>query len=256
MAHDARPEVDTRQSKSSRKHKLIIARKPSAKKWQDELAEVRETYRRVSLLKSGARASKDRPFSAQAGPVPNTSVPTSTDLSRNRARKKAQTDPTFINHARNIQHMYRRIESAYSVTERKKNQYDTTIYPAMLRRPVSACARVGTSSLAEPPSSRSSSQLYCGSLTEESAPRPQTDFREPQVYASRVRVDRPATVGAELNRSVSSTESERTIFRTGRPQSAGTGKGMHLWDGHNRQSSEHQVRYAAGPGGWPVEIKN
>lgn len=254
----AHAEVDTRQSECSLKHKLIISRKPSAKKWQDELAEVRETYRRVSLLKSGARSGKERPFSAQSRSNVVSSAPSSSDLSRNRARKKAQTDPTITNHARNIQHMYRRIESAYSVTERKKNQYDTTIYPALLRRPSSAFARVdGGSSLAEPPSSRSSAHFYCETLTEDNSPR---DLRQSQLMYSQAGSSRPATVGAELSRIVSSSQTGCTRRNDGRPWSAGSGKGMHLWDSNDdstgRREPTDQVRYAAGPAGWPVEIRN
>ena len=46
-----------------------------------------------------------------------------------RARKRAETDLTAINHANNVLHMHRRMEDQFTHTERKKNMFDPTIYP-------------------------------------------------------------------------------------------------------------------------------
>lgn len=56
-------------------------------------------------------------------------------LSVNRRHRRQATDAVSDDHLRNIYHMNRRIENAYSVTERKKNPLDTSVHPAMIRRP-------------------------------------------------------------------------------------------------------------------------
>ncbi|KAG2501763.1 hypothetical protein HYH03_000263 [Edaphochlamys debaryana] len=55
-------------------------------------------------------------------------------LSHNRAVRKAAVDPTGPDHINNIYHMHRRMEAAYSRTERLKDPWDTTVHPVYIRR--------------------------------------------------------------------------------------------------------------------------
>ncbi|GAX79483.1 hypothetical protein CEUSTIGMA_g6924.t1 [Chlamydomonas eustigma] len=55
-------------------------------------------------------------------------------ISTNRAARLATTDMSVMEHSRIIYHMNRRIEESYSSTERKKNQFDVSIYPAYQKR--------------------------------------------------------------------------------------------------------------------------
>lgn len=52
-----------------------------------------------------------------------------------RHHRRQNTDHVADTHLRNVYHMSRRIENMYSVTERKKNIFDTSIYPVCIRRP-------------------------------------------------------------------------------------------------------------------------
>lgn len=51
-----------------------------------------------------------------------------------RAAKRAAINNEMTEHARNVYHLNRRIENAYSVTERRKNPYDPIMFPAHQKR--------------------------------------------------------------------------------------------------------------------------
>jgi hypothetical protein len=58
---------------------------------------------------------------------------TAQTLSINKAARKA-TSSDYMEHVSNIYHLNRRIENSYSATERKKNPYDATLFPAYQKR--------------------------------------------------------------------------------------------------------------------------
>lgn len=51
-----------------------------------------------------------------------------------RQQRKQSIDHVGDSHLRNVYHMNRRIENMYSATERKKNVFDTSLYPVHIRR--------------------------------------------------------------------------------------------------------------------------
>ncbi|KAG1659602.1 hypothetical protein FOA52_013948 [Chlamydomonas sp. UWO 241] len=55
-------------------------------------------------------------------------------LSSNRSAKLNAIDATHVEHCRNVYYLNQRIESAYSETERKKNPYDLSMFPAYQKR--------------------------------------------------------------------------------------------------------------------------
>mmetsp|Transcript_24944 Transcript_24944/g.81698 ORF Transcript_24944/g.81698 Transcript_24944/m.81698 type:complete len:287 (+) Transcript_24944:80-940(+) len=123
----AKPQVDTKLSGAALR--AITPRPKSASAVRDGLAEVRETYRRVESLSATPRLRKSCGMSS----TPATYGLAKT-LSANRAKKKQVSDPVMLAHKLNIQNMQRRMEQQSSVTERKKNAFDATLHPSMLRR--------------------------------------------------------------------------------------------------------------------------
>ena len=99
----------------------------SARLGQDGLAEVRETYRRVMEV----TVKKPSKNSMSAPPK---SLGLAQQLSANRQRRREISDRSSHGHALNVYHMYRRMENMYSLAERKKNPFDATVYPTLLRR--------------------------------------------------------------------------------------------------------------------------
>ena len=99
----------------------------SARLGQDGLAEVRETYRRVMEV----TVKKPSKNSMSAPPK---SLGLAQQLSANRQRRRDISDRSSHGHALNVYHMYRRMENMYSLAERKKNPFDATVYPTLLRR--------------------------------------------------------------------------------------------------------------------------
>lgn len=98
---------------------------------EDPFQEVRETYRRVARLGNEPRRAKD------CMSAPPKTLNLAAKLSENRLKKRAECDRTIPEHKRNIANMHRRIETLYSVTERKKNKFDAEMlemYPSVLRR--------------------------------------------------------------------------------------------------------------------------
>ena len=55
-------------------------------------------------------------------------------ISSNRRTKRAYADRKTLDHAVNIYHLHRRMDNMGSVTERKKNRFDASVYPSMIRR--------------------------------------------------------------------------------------------------------------------------
>ncbi|MCO5562143.1 hypothetical protein L7F22_015769 [Adiantum nelumboides] len=116
--------------------------------WQDDMAEVKETFRRVARARLRQRkGSYDSP--------PRVTAPT---LSRNRRARircqvpsgglqvpvkilqemqgnRSQSPFVSLNHLQNVLGMCRRIRSQQSLTERKKNPHDSSVHPVYVRRP-------------------------------------------------------------------------------------------------------------------------
>ncbi|KAL3702317.1 hypothetical protein R1sor_020339 [Riccia sorocarpa] len=111
--------------------------------WQDEMAEVKNLFRKVAKVKNsgftGFSVWKDEP--------------TAETLSRNRLRRRRAQYPLdathlnysespyeALNHLHNIRGMCSRIQRQDLVVERKKKDYDVAIHPSLIRRPVTALA--------------------------------------------------------------------------------------------------------------------
>lgn len=109
--------------------------------WQDEMAEVRNLFRKVAQVRdsgfTGFSLWKDEP--------------TAETLSRNRLRRRRSQyalELTHLNygespydaltHLHNIRGMCSRIQRQNRYVERKKKTYDADLHPALLRRPVTA----------------------------------------------------------------------------------------------------------------------
>ncbi|KAL2649327.1 hypothetical protein R1flu_017455 [Riccia fluitans] len=111
--------------------------------WQDEMAEVKNLFRKVAKVKNsgftGFSVWKDEP--------------TAETLSRNRLRRRRAQYPLdgnhlnysespyeALNHLHNIRGMCSRIQRQDLFVERKKKDYDVDIHPSLIRRPVTALA--------------------------------------------------------------------------------------------------------------------
>ena len=95
---------------------------------------MRETYRRVEALSShGAARQRARAYGTSPAAAASASS-LAARLSENRRRAQRIANSSEREHARRVAHMHRRMEARQSVTERKKNAFDATLYPAKLRR--------------------------------------------------------------------------------------------------------------------------
>ncbi|KAI5057831.1 hypothetical protein GOP47_0027846 [Adiantum capillus-veneris] len=126
--------------------------------WQDDMAEVKETFRRVARARH-RRSAYFHGSEWQSSP-PRVTAPM---LSRNRRARircqvpssgfqvpvkvlqeiqgnRSQSPFVSLNHLQNVLGMCRRIRSQQSVTERKKNPHDPSVYPVYVRRPWSVSA--------------------------------------------------------------------------------------------------------------------
>ncbi|KAH7331027.1 hypothetical protein KP509_20G012500 [Ceratopteris richardii] len=140
-------------SSSSRGSSMANGRRRKPAVWQDEMAEVRETFRRVTRArKSQGNYSEAAVLGRRRGVTSNGTEVTAPMLSRNRrAKMRSQVPPggslhdvqlgrsesplVAFNHLQNVAGMCRRIRSQHSITERKKNPHDPFLYPVYLRRP-------------------------------------------------------------------------------------------------------------------------
>lgn len=101
----------------------------SVKGRRDAFAETRETYRRVANAHAPRTANSKMTMTA-----PPESYGMASVISANRRTKRAYADRKTLDHAVNVYHMHRRMDSMGSVTERKKNRFDASVYPSLIRR--------------------------------------------------------------------------------------------------------------------------
>ena len=94
---------------------------PQPKHASDEYTEVRQAFKRILTSKASV-SNQMEPWKMELGK----------QLSRNRVAKEDQH--MKMEHAREIQHLHRRINQSHSLAERKKNKNDATLYPALLLR--------------------------------------------------------------------------------------------------------------------------
>eukprot|EP00249_Psilotum_nudum_P005674 c19107_g2_i1 orf=250-2460(+) len=119
--------------------------------WQDEMVEVRETFRRIARVKQSGFTVWDRREIRSSGSLRRNrlakiknQVPAASmhNLPGSAARmiQNNRSQPPFVslNHMKNVVSMCRRIQSQNSLTERKKNPYDPALYPVFIRRPADA----------------------------------------------------------------------------------------------------------------------
>lgn len=92
----------------------------------DAFKEVREAARRINNLS----LKKGQTFTKAPKSV---SLDLSRKLSENR-RARMAADPIHAFHARQLSNMHRRISEQGSVTERRKNKMDPSVYPVLLRK--------------------------------------------------------------------------------------------------------------------------
>ncbi|BFI25518.1 hypothetical protein MPTK2_1g21800 [Marchantia polymorpha subsp. ruderalis] len=115
--------------------------------WQDEMAEVKNLFRKVAKVKS----SRFTGFSVWKD------EPTAETLSKNRLRRRrsqyaldlthlnySESPYQALNHLHNIRGMCSRIQRQDLYVERKKKDYDADIHPSLLRRPVTATSTCNT----------------------------------------------------------------------------------------------------------------
>lgn len=147
---------------------------------------MRETYRRVEALSShGAARQRARAYGTSPAAAASASS-LAARLSENRRRAQRIANSSEREHARRVAHMHRRMEARQSVTERKKNAFDATLYPAKLRRNdkvISASVSIATPRR-RPASARPASKARPGS-----ARRPASASAKPARPAS----SRPAS---------------------------------------------------------------
>jgi len=94
---------------------------PQPKHASDEYTEVRQAFKRILTSKASV-SNQMEPWKMELGK----------QLSRNRVAKEDQH--MKMEHAREIQHLHRRINQSHSLAERRKNKNDATLYPALLLR--------------------------------------------------------------------------------------------------------------------------
>ena len=87
---------------------------------------LRQTYRRVAAVQTSAASAMMT--------SPPKSYGMADVISSNRRTKRAYADRKTLDHAVNIYHLHRRMDNMGSVTERKKNRFDASVYPSMIRR--------------------------------------------------------------------------------------------------------------------------
>ncbi|KAG6552899.1 hypothetical protein Mapa_005554 [Marchantia paleacea] len=109
--------------------------------WQDEMAEVKNLFRKVAKVKN----SRFTGFSVWKD------EPTAETLSKNRLRRRrsqyaldlthlnySESPYQALNHLHNIRGMCSRIQRQDLYVERKKKDYDADLHPSLLRRPITA----------------------------------------------------------------------------------------------------------------------
>ena len=129
--HGVKSTVDTKLVRHARPKSAVGAPPPRAE--IDQFREVREAARRINDLNLKKRAG------ATTFTSPPKSMGLSKRLSENRAAHRA-ADPSHAFHAKQVANMRRRIAEQNTLVERKKNVYDTTLNPVVLR-PKTASAR-------------------------------------------------------------------------------------------------------------------
>ena len=122
--HGVKSTVDTKLVRHARPKSAVGAPPPRAE--IDQFREVREAARRINDLNLKKRAG------ATTFTSPPKSMGLSKRLSENRAAHRA-ADPSHAFHAKQVANMRRRIAEQNTLVERKKNVYDTTLNPVVLR---------------------------------------------------------------------------------------------------------------------------
>ncbi|XP_024518816.1 uncharacterized protein LOC112341982 [Selaginella moellendorffii] len=130
--------------------------------WQDGMAEVKETFRRVALVKHAGFSVWDDPrrgptlekilrWNRQARNL--SQVPKSlrekipVKVLKEIQNNRSVTGYVSQTHLQNVKGMCQRIHSQKSFNERRKNLYDPTMYPVFVRRPPTVACLIDTSEL-------------------------------------------------------------------------------------------------------------
>jgi len=87
-----------------------------------------------------------------------TSMSLAQRMSINRAVRQATVNPVHMEHVNNVYHLNRRIEDMYSLTERRKNPHDPTVYPVYQKRSSNLYRSALHSQLLEPWSAKASTR--------------------------------------------------------------------------------------------------
>eukprot|EP00242_Pyramimonas_sp_CCMP2087_P005654 CAMPEP_0198212282 /NCGR_PEP_ID=MMETSP1445-20131203/25626_1 /TAXON_ID=36898 /ORGANISM="Pyramimonas sp., Strain CCMP2087" /LENGTH=300 /DNA_ID=CAMNT_0043886691 /DNA_START=292 /DNA_END=1194 /DNA_ORIENTATION=- len=96
--------------------------------------ETRETFKRIAHVNTRSKGKDGRHKKTGNMSTEPESAGMAQRLSANRRSKLAVTAHTTHAHIDNVVSMYRRMEHANSLTERKKNHFDPTLYPTFIRR--------------------------------------------------------------------------------------------------------------------------
>mmetsp|Transcript_30090 Transcript_30090/g.57792 ORF Transcript_30090/g.57792 Transcript_30090/m.57792 type:complete len:295 (-) Transcript_30090:240-1124(-) len=97
-------------------------------------SETRETFRRVAEVSQRGMSKEGRQRGSLNQPPVSYAHNLSKRISANKKIGRETTERTLLQHHNNVVHMYRRMEHAHSLTERKKNVHDAALYPCYLRR--------------------------------------------------------------------------------------------------------------------------
>jgi len=159
-----------------------------------DFVEVRESERRRADSRAGVD-SRQPPWKMEMA----------ARVSRNRSCARSSTQFELAEHGRRREHMMRRIASASSLVERKKNKLDWQIYPTLFMRPT-----------------HSSPILDASHLVQDAAQRRHLSYRSaspPARPASARRAERPAgpKAAAENRRPASVRSSRPASARSTRP---------------------------------------
>ena len=130
--HGVKSTVDTKLVRYARPKSAVGT--PRQRAEIDQFREVREAARRINDLNLKKRAG------ATTFTSPPKSMGLSKRLSENRAAHRA-ADPSHAFHAKQVANMRRRIAEQNTLVERKKNVYDTTLNPVVLRPKTASAAR-------------------------------------------------------------------------------------------------------------------
>ena len=162
--HGVKSTVDTKLVRHARPKSAVGAPPPRAE--IDQFREVREAARRINDLNLKKRAG------ATTFTSPPKSMGLSKRLSENRAAHRA-ADPSHAFHAKQVANMRRRIAEQNTLVERKKNVYDTTLNPEVLRPKTASAARRA------PPWGFSSGHLSSAAARPTAASRPAASASRP-----------------------------------------------------------------------------